>query len=98
MVDCFVIRVLPRKLGEWSRPVGQRAIEVRLNAPSNETNKWRGVAVPVVAALGLAYDHLKKHVLNARRRSAARAQGLRSVAADPIGLTHLRDRSVVLPC
>ena len=89
MVDCFVIRLLPRKLGEWSQPVGQLAIEVRLNAPSNETNKWRGVAVPVAAALGLACDHLKKHVLNAQRRSAARAQGLRSVAADPIGVDAL---------
>jgi hypothetical protein len=27
------------KLGEWSRHVGQLAIEVRLNAPSNGTNK-----------------------------------------------------------
>ena len=69
----------------------------------HETNKWRGVAVPVAAAPGLAYDqlghHLKKHVLNARRRSAARAQGVeeqwRPILA---GLTHARDGSVVLPC
>ena len=38
------------KLCEWSRPVDQLAIEVQLNAPSNGTNKWHGVAVPVPGA------------------------------------------------
>jgi hypothetical protein len=50
------------KLWAWSRPVDPLAIEVQLNAPSNGTNEWRGVAVPVPAAPARLPDPLPHSV------------------------------------
>lgn len=50
MVDCFVIRFLPRSYGSGAGLLISLRSEVQLNSPYNETNEWHGVAVPVPGA------------------------------------------------